>query len=86
MQNYRSDRIDDIAQVINFSGDLSHCMKADATQLEEFFGMVKGEEDKADLGSFIPRDLMPDLPTPILICLGVAIWIPTILINQIYSR
>jgi hypothetical protein len=30
--------------------------------------------------------LMPDLPTPILICLGVAIWIPTILINQIYSR
>jgi len=48
-------------------------MKADATQLEEFFGMVKGEEDKADLGSFISRDLMPDLPTPILICLGVAI-------------
>ena len=73
MQNYRYDHIDDIAQVINFSGDPSHCMKADATQLEEFFGMVKGEEDKADLGSFISRDLMPNLPTPILICLGVAI-------------
>ena len=39
---------------------LSH--KADATQLEEFFGMVKGETDKADLG-----DLGSVIePTPII--------------------